>query len=306
MPSGWGDAMTRGLASMYVEDARILVTNRFVETVADMTGNASYTTERGSGAVAARTVTNSDGSTIVVNYEAMSSRPLADVERLLAHEAGHVVIDARGTEDTAGYRDSNEVDWQWWLKCFGAQAIVEFRIERALIELGYPAAEGTSVPAVDNSLLITNVEVVGAVVDPASIADPAHLQDVVLTTLNHVTKLLAYIAAPISVGLPGFSPSQLSAEGQANWAEYIAPTWQRRLALWATIPSALESIPAESWRIILRKSVKVEQALLRDIGFAFRSFPDSRYGFYRVGSDGVFTQRLSRARDQIDAQTDLR
>lgn len=181
MPADWADAMAQGLASMRADNARIVVTVNFVDTVAELTGNPSYTAERGGGAVAARTVTGPGGSVVVVNHNELSSRPLADIQRLLAHEAGHILIDARGSEETSGHRDSNESDWQWWLKCLGAQAIVEFRIERSLADLGYPPGESAAATAVDHSLLITNAEVVNAVLDPAS-ADPAHLRDALLTT----------------------------------------------------------------------------------------------------------------------------
>jgi hypothetical protein len=297
VPAGWVDAITRGLASMHADPARIVVTANFAHVVAELTGKRSYTTERGSGAAAAKTVTGPSGSVIVVNYSELSSRPLADIQRLIAHEAGHVLIDARGTEETSGNRDPDEADWQWLLKCLGAQAIVEFRIERSLADLGYPAAELTS--AVENSLLVTNVEVVRAVTDPAS-EDPGHLHDALFTTLNHATKMLGCIAGPLVAGQPGFAPSQLSAEGQANWADYFAPTWDQRLRLWNPIPPATEPIPVESWRTILRRSADLERSLLRSFGFAFEKGPGGD-GFYRKADDDVFTRRLNRARAQLGA-----
>jgi hypothetical protein len=295
------EAMAQGLASLNADNVRVLATGNFVEAVAEVTGNPSYTADRGGGAVAARTVTGPTGSVVIVNYDEVSSRSPAGIQRLLAHEAGHVRIDARSTEETSGNRDSDEADWQWWLKCLGAQAIVEFRIERSLAELGYPAAEWAAAPHVDHSLLITNVEVVSAVKDPAS-ADPAHLHDALLATMNHATKLLAYIAAPIAAGQPGLAPSQLSAAGQEHWADYIAPTWQRRIDLYASIPSAVEPVPVEEWRVILRKAAVLEQRLLRDFGFAFRTLPGGRYGFFRKASDGVFDRRLQRAQAQTETQ----
>jgi hypothetical protein len=284
---------------MHADPARIVVTVNFARTVAELTENRSYTTERGSGAVAAKTVTGPSGSVIVVNYSELSSRPPADIQRVIAHEAGHVLIDARGSEETLGNRDPGETDWQWLLKCLGAQALVEFRIERSLGDLGYTAAESTAASAVENSLLVTNVEVVSAVADPAS-ADPRPLHDALFTTLNHATKMLGYIAAPLIAGQPGFSPSQLSVEGQANWADYFAGTWAQRLGLWTPIPSATEPIPVESWRTILRRSADLERALLRDFGFAFEKMPDG-YGFVRKAGDDVFTRRLNRARVQVGA-----
>jgi hypothetical protein len=202
-----------------------------------------------------------------------------------------------------GNRDSSETDWQWWLKCLGAQAIVEFRIERSLADLKYSIAESAMPTAVDHSLLVTNVEVVNAVIDPAS-SDPKHFHDAILTTLNHVTKLLAYIAAPLTAGRDSFSPSQLSVDGQANWGDYIAPTWPQRIAFWASIPSATEPIPIEAWRTILREAFTIEQALLLDFGFAFENAPGGGYGFYRRAGDDVFTERLGRARTQTGVVAD--
>ena len=199
MPADWADAMALGLASMHADNARIVVTVNFVATVTELTGNPSYTAERGTGVVAARTVTGPGGSVVFVNYNELSSRPPADIQRLLAHEAGHILIDAR----------RSEADWQWWLKCLGAQAIVEFRIERSLTDLGYPAGEPTAATAVDRNLLIANAEVVNAVLDPAS-ANPARLHDALLTTLNHVT----------AASRPQIRPSarvlQRVSEGQAD------------------------------------------------------------------------------------------
>jgi hypothetical protein len=54
VPVALADAMAQGLASMHVDNARVVVTVDFVRTVAELTGRASYTTECGSGAVAAK------------------------------------------------------------------------------------------------------------------------------------------------------------------------------------------------------------------------------------------------------------
>ena len=304
MPTEWADAIAQGLASMHVDNAaRVVITVDFVRTVAELTGNASYATERGGGAVAAKTVTRPGGSVVVLNYNELASRTSADIQRVLAHEAGHILIDARGTEETSGNRDSSETDWQWWLKALGAQAIVELRIERSLADLGYPIAESAVPTAVDHSLLVTNLEVVNAVIDPGS-SDPRYFHDAILTTLNHVTKLLAYIAAPLTAGTASFSPSQLSVDGQANWADYIAPTWPQRIALWTSIPPAVEPIPIETWRTILRESFRLEQALMLDFGFAFENAPEGGYGFYRRAGDDMFTERVRRARAQTGVEPD--
>jgi hypothetical protein len=296
--------MTEGFASLQVDDVRVVTTVNFERTVAQLTGNTAYTTARGGGVVAAKTVTGPDGSTVVLNYNELSSRTHADIRRLAAHEAGHVLIDARGTEETSGNRDPGESDWQWLLKALGAQAIVEFRIERSLAELGYLAAQVAAPVAVNHSLIVINVEVVSAVIDPRSSADPGHLQDAVVTTLNHVTKLLAYVAAPLVVGTGDFSPTGLPAEGLVNWRDYIAPTWLERLSLWSSIPSAMEPIHIEAWRTTLRESLILEQKFLLDFGFAFEDAPGGQHAFYRRGGNSMFTERLQRARAQTGTQPD--
>jgi len=298
VPTSWADAMLQGFRSMQVENARVVATTNFVTKVAELTGNASYTATRGSGAVAAKTITGPDGSVVVMNYDELPPLSLLDIQRLAAHEGGHVVIDARGNEETSGNRDPEDSDWQWLLKALSAQAIVEFRIERRLAELGYGASEWASAASVDQGLLVVNAEIVGAVCDPAS-DDPRHLHDAVVTTLNHVTKMLAYVAAPLTTGEAGFAPSQMSDFGQKNWADYIAPTWPERISLWKSAPSASEPIAVEAWRAILRQGVELERQFVLNVGFAFEDAPDGGYGFYRKASDAVFNARLRRLRSQV-------
>src|SRR4051812_1744109 len=213
------EAISEGVAVFGADDATVVATPNFAGVVAEMTDNPAYSTARGGGVVAARTITGPSGSVIVLNYPEVATRTSSDIKRLLAHESGHVAINARGTEETAGNRDDEDSDWQWILKCLGAQAIVEMRIERGLADLGFPAAESTAPDDVNTNLKIANIEVVNAVCDPAS-EDPLVFHDAILTTLSHVTKFLAHLAAPLIVGNPGFEPSQLPTLGQANWADY--------------------------------------------------------------------------------------
>lgn len=298
VPSAHVDAMKQGLAAMQVQDVKVIATSNFVSTIAALTGDPSYAAARGGGVVAAKTIPEGEDSTIVLNFDVLSEGSLSAIEHTLAHEAGHVIINRRGNEETSGFRNQTEAEWQWWLKVLGAQAIVENRIERSLIELGYPASESTLPVHVDESLQIVNDEIVAAVIDPAS-ADPAHLRDMIFTTLNHVTKLLAYVAAPLIVGQPGLSPSQLSAEGQTIWNDYIAPSWQRRIESWSEIPPALTPIGLDSWRNILTEARDLERAFLLDFGFKFEDLSNGQYAFHRVGSDELFTERLSRARIEL-------
>jgi hypothetical protein len=300
VPLSWVESMRRGLETMGVEDVIIVVTNDFASTVAQLSGTSSYNADRGGGVVAAKTIHGPHGPTIVLNFLELSSRSTADIERLLVHEAGHVIIDARSNEGLSGYRETGETDWQWGLKCVGGLAIIEYRIESALAQLGYPPAESTTTTDADHHLYMVNAEVVEAVVDPAN-QDPRRLHDAVLTVLDHATKLLAYIAASVVAGGDNFAPSNLSADGKANWADYVAPTWERRLRLYNSLSPVTEQITPELWRAKLHESVQLEADVLRDFGFAFANSPMGGYSFNRVAENAVFTRRLERALRQMNA-----
>lgn len=52
----------------------------------------------------------------------------------------------------------------------------------------------------------------------------------------------------------------------------------------------------------MRESAALEQALLGDFGFAFRTSPNGDVGFYRTSGDDVFMRRQEHARAQTDTQ----
>lgn len=52
------------------------------------TGSTTYSSDRGTGTVAAKTLATPDGPVIVVNAAAMGDAEDAAVERVLAHETG--------------------------------------------------------------------------------------------------------------------------------------------------------------------------------------------------------------------------
>jgi hypothetical protein len=137
----WIAAMEKGFLSMGITDAQVIVSANFAAKVAEATGDDTYTTDRGSGEVGARTVLGANGSVAIFNYHELKSRTPSVIQRMAAHEAGHIIINDRKTEEMSGNRDAAENIWRWTLKCLGGLAIVEFRIERRLAELGYPVAE---------------------------------------------------------------------------------------------------------------------------------------------------------------------
>ena len=177
----------------------------------------------------------------MLNYPEISRRPLTDVTRLLAHEGGHVLINARKTEETAGNRDEPDSEWRWILKCLAALAITELRIEHGLVDSGFPPAESATARDTEWNLRIVNAEVVNAICDPAS-QEVLVFRDAVLSTLNHLTKHLAYLAAPLLSGAPAIRVSDMSVLGQQNWDDYVAPVWDAKLRLLGRYPPVTRTI----------------------------------------------------------------
>jgi predicted SprT family Zn-dependent metalloprotease len=124
------EAAETGLAAMGAPEATIIVTDNFVDTVCDLTGNPEYRIERGAGVVAAKTMSTDNGVVIALNASAIRSRDNDMIERLLAHEAGHVLMLERG-EDVRGKQAlADGAEWRWLMLCMCALAIDELRIER--------------------------------------------------------------------------------------------------------------------------------------------------------------------------------
>jgi hypothetical protein len=87
--------MQAGLSVTEAADKPVIVTDDFIATVSGLTSQQDYSTGRGAGVVAARTIPGDDGSMIVVNGPETRNRPTQLIERLLAHEAGHVRLNER-------------------------------------------------------------------------------------------------------------------------------------------------------------------------------------------------------------------
>ena len=203
-------------------------------------------------------------------------------------------LNRRGNEELTGHRRSAESDWEWLLKFVAGSAMIEFRIELMLAEMGYPPAPSTGIDSIDEHLGTTNAETFAAIVNPAS-EEPAYMRDSILAVMDHSTKLLAYIAAPHVAGTAKFDPTALPTEGKEDWADYFASTWPKRLRLWGSIPSATQPVPLDAWRNKLRKGAALEVQQLRDFGFAFSSDRHGGEIFNRIARDKVFHQRLNRA-----------
>jgi len=298
------DAMQRGVRAMGAPDVEVIVTDDFDATVRDLLGSRTYSSDRGTGTVGAKTFNTPAGPVIVVNSLTVQDLDDAVVERLLVHESGHVLINSR--EETLENRHHlASEEWQWWLLCLGGFAMHEARCERSAADLGYPFTDSSSSQHLAEVLHASTVDIHLLLVDPAS-ADVRHLGQSVLAVVDRLTKVLAYTAADV---LHTGRSVDLSAEGpsaQADWDELVAPTWAQRLALYAKLPAATERLDAAAWDDFLTASLALEASLLSDVGFVFES-SDQGYGFHRRISDDVCTDRYRRAVAQArhyEAQAD--
>lgn len=285
-----------GLAAMAEPDAQIAIVDDFVETVRRLTENPAYSSGRGAGVVAAKTIHTPAGDVIVFNAPELRDREDLQLERLAAHEAGHVKIGKRG-EGVTGRRHLAEADWRWLLLCLGALAIDEFRIERALADLGYPVAVTGDVDYIDDAMFWLNCELMNALVDPAS-ADTKKLHDSVVGTQDWLTKNLAYVAAYNCD--PALDLSGLSEHSRKNWDDYIAAHWAKRVEFYGTIPDARTPIGAAAFDSLLLEALDIEADLLRGLGFRLSDgAPGYDYDFRRIASDAQCGRRLQRARDEM-------
>ncbi|WP_157881011.1 hypothetical protein [Streptomyces griseoruber] len=285
------DAMQAGLSRMEEPDAAVIVTDDFVGTVRRLTSHESYSTDRGASIVAARTLSLDGGPVVVVNRPEVSNLPPKDVERLLAHEAGHIQLMERA-EGVVGRRDLVGPDWEWWLLCLGGFALDELRIERRLAELGYLVSGAGTVDHLADSLYQLNAEVVTTLLDPAS-SDVEKLASAVMQSHDWFSKHLAYFAAFRSDRV-GAGLAILPDQAKLEWDDYVGPTWGGRVALYQEAPTSAEPMRDSELNELLQETGRQEQALLSKIGFRYAS-DGNGFSFRRVVSDSVCHARLQRA-----------
>ncbi|WP_418016325.1 hypothetical protein [Mycolicibacterium fortuitum] len=289
-------AIEAGLTAMAEPDAQIAIVDDFVATVARLTDNPAYSAGRGAGVVAAKTIQTPTGYVIVFNAPELRDRDNQQLERLAAHEAGHVKIGRRG-EGVTGRQRLVDSEWRWVLLCLGALAIDEFRIERALADLGYPVSSTGHADYIDDAMFWLNCELMNALVDPAS-ADVEKFHDAVVATQDWLTKHLAYVAAYNCSPTPDLSG--LSEHARQNWDDYIAAHWTRRVEFYETIPDARTAIDAAALDALLLIALSIESDLLSSLGFRLSDGgPGQRYAFCRTASDAQCDRRMQRAQEEL-------
>lgn len=292
-------AMRRGLKAMECPaSTKVLVTDNFVEDVQRVSGDRGYDTARGAtGVVAAKTLHLADGShLIVVNAAVADTMRAARFERLLAHETGHVLINERG-EVPAGVSMAPEFG-EPALRALAAASLDEYRAEAAVCRRGLGSDPGVSAEDAGDTAAHLNLDVCEAVVTPEGGNDPVAFAAAILSAQNWSSVKLAYLAAAVNSGeLPG-GVEDLPAEHRADWDDYIAPTWEARLAAYLAVPDALEPMSATALTAAVDRLAGVERDCLRSMGFEYR-IDGAEVGFYRTGADALFMDRMDRAREEL-------
>ncbi|ACY23786.1 hypothetical protein Gbro_4661 [Gordonia bronchialis DSM 43247] len=132
-------AMSEGLDRMSCPaSAEVVICEDFVSEVRNLLSSTTYDTVRGANVVAAKTIPVSDDSqVIVVNADPVRGLELAQLGRLLAHEAGHALIHSR----MEGHPDLDLRSPQMGeqvLHALATTALDEYRVERAVYAQGFP------------------------------------------------------------------------------------------------------------------------------------------------------------------------
>ncbi len=270
----------------------VVAAEDFDGAVRELTGSTTYSADRGTGTVGAKTLDTAAGPVIVVNTKVLTDTDLALVERTLAHETGHALIDGRG-EVLEGRRDLAGSDWAWHLLCIAGIAMHEARCERAVGGLGYPAPYSSTAEHLVAVLHETTLELLQAIPEPTC-EDQWVVMQAVIPLLDRLTKVLAYAAAE---ALRAGEAPAIATQGVLAvdaWQEYVAPTWERRLALYRNLPPATVAMPEADWHQSLVQGALLEHDLLRCLGFEFEDSLGGGYGFYRRVDDDRLAKWVQR------------
>jgi hypothetical protein len=279
----WRAAVERGVRALGSPALEVVAAEDFDGAVRELTGSTTYSADRGTGTVGAKTLATAAGPVIVINTKVLTDTDPALVERTLAHETGHALIDGRD-EVVEGRRGLARSDWAWHLLCIAGFAMQEVRCERAVGGLGYSHTDSATAEHIVEVLHATTLELLQAMQDPAC-EDPWVFMQAVMQLLDRLTKVLAYAAAESL--RTGEAPA-IAAQGVLAldaWQEYVAPTWERRLALYQSLPPATAAMPEADWNQFLVEGALLEHDLLRCLGFEFEDAVGGGYGFYRRGGD---------------------
>ena len=254
-------ALAAGLDAMDADGVDVIVTSSFDETVRELTGSSGYnSTDRGTGGVPARTLQLRAGEVVVVNGPLATDEGL-DPTRLMAHEAGHVLIYRRGDTSHRIWMSRIESQGDYTLYARGALALEEARIERAVINRGFQPFDW-----LEPSNLTEILRETQRVVDGARRSENASGVDAKFALL---TKALGYVGAAATTGIP-LPLGDLGRGARQTWDSFVAPTWDARVELYASVPDATSKNDRKDWFQTLLLAGELERLMLSAAGFELR------------------------------------
>jgi hypothetical protein len=276
------DAIERGVALLVSDHraVRVLVTGNLEQAVrremADHPEAASFTADRLGGAVAGKTICGSTESVIVIDARWLQPREdHPDPYRLLAHEGGHVALHQRG-ESADGRRRLVQTRADWMLLAGAAVALEEYRIERALRQLGLPAGvdHWSAMPA---TLFNFVAEFVDGLVSRYPKEPIKRTHDTLIGAAHQLAVALHYLAAQDP---DGELPDDPYARG--FWQRFVSFTWPTLTALSATVPDASTPWPADRLDARLLQLTAHRRDWFAQLGFRLEPEANPEDYYFRV------------------------
>lgn len=285
---------------MGATDATVRIVNHFRAVVAGLTGDPAYSPDRTGGTVAGKTIPAREGEVVILlNADAVRGLDLPIIERLTAHEAGHLLITRN--DETITWEDTarlQAVGWRRVMTYIAANALDEYRVEAAVVDCGYPVHQDADPTELGWALMDANAEPLEAFFGFRETNDVAALRDGLLAVMDRFTKRLANIAA--SQRRTPFDPHALDVAAKANWDAIVAPVWCKHESFYASAPSATVRWDRGAVEAHLKAGWLVAVRLLRSLGFEYRGSDDNE-SFWSVRSEEEIERSF--ARYQADTAT---
>lgn len=286
------DAIERGVALLVPDHraVRVLVTGNFEQAVRREMANhpeaESFTADRLAGVVAGKTICGTTESVIVIDAQWLQpGEDHPDPYRLLAHEGGHVALHQRG-ETAEGRRRLVRTRAEWVLLAGAAIALEEYRIERALHQLGLPANADhwSTMPA-------TLFNFIAEFLDGLALRYPnepiARTHDTLLGVTQQLAVKLHYLAAQDP---HGELPNDPVARGL--WQRFVSFTWPTLTALDATVPDASTSWPPDQHDAQLLQLTADRRDWFAHLGFRLEPEANPEAYYFRVLLDDAMWASL--------------
>lgn len=284
-------ALVRGFAAMGAEPDEVHVAEDLAAAVNAEEDTVGYDVERGTGVVAGRTSEIDGKIRITLNGPLIQDLEMELVERLAAHEAGHVLL-RRRQETFEGHHDIFERTCDWWLGAIQGSAMEEYRIELALAQLGYGPTDSTEPASLLDSVRCAESAVVQLLLSEAG-QNTALLQDGVMRQLELLTTLLAYTSAyAIQAKNDPRQEFPLGLERDI-WNDLIGVVWERTTSLYMFLPTVRTPLSTENWRKLIFAGSKLGHQFLDQVGFTIGEHEGNSY-FIRQASDDFMRLRLNR------------